>query len=508
VVHRDLKPTNVLLAEDGPRVIDFGISWAAEATSPLTEVGIVMGSTGFMSPEQAQGGDVGPPSDIFSLGAVLAFAAMGEGPFGSGPSEALVYRVIHAEPNLARLPDAVRPLVERCLAKDPGQRPSAADILAEVSPVQPGPGWLPEPIVRAVTAGPLPAGAVAGGGTREEKDQTRPSASLGGQTVVPGATPPLPVPVPGPTGGQIRSVGGAPPRRSATRRLVLAGLVGVLAVAAVVAGFALTSTPAKSHVSGNPSPPPRSSAPASPRPTLRGWTFGTPASVDGSPAVADGLVFIGDDNGNIYALDAATGALRWKIDTKSSVVSRPAVVGGTVYVGSENNYVYALNAATGAIRWSRRTGGQVNSSPALSGGTLYVGSDDGKVYALDAATGAVEWTRPTAGKVDSGPAVSGGTVYVGGGDTVYALDAATGAIKWTRATGGVVTSSPAVSDGIVYVGSNDGYVYALDAATGAIRWREQTGGQVNSSPVVSGGRVYIGTDNDAVYAFNAANGRS
>jgi Protein kinase domain len=131
VVHRDLKPSNVLLAEDGPRVIDSGISHAAEATS-LTRAGLVMGSAGFMSPEQAEGGDVGPPSDVFSLGAVLVFAATGKGPFGTGSTAALVYRVVHGPANLDGVPGAVRPLAERCLAKDPAQRPSAGDLLAEV----------------------------------------------------------------------------------------------------------------------------------------------------------------------------------------------------------------------------------------------------------------------------------------------------------------------------------------------------------------------------------------
>src|ERR1035437_3373731 len=91
VVHRDLKPANVLLAADGPRVIDFGISRAAE-NGALTHTGLVVGSPGFMSPEQAAGREVGPPSDIFSLRAVLAFAATGEGPFGTGSTPALVYR--------------------------------------------------------------------------------------------------------------------------------------------------------------------------------------------------------------------------------------------------------------------------------------------------------------------------------------------------------------------------------------------------------------------------------
>ena len=137
VVHRDLKPANVLLAEDGPRVIDFGISQAAEA-SALTRTGLVVGSPGFMSPEQAEGREVGPPSDIFSLGAVLAFAATGQGPFGAGSTPALVYRVVYSPPNLDRLPAEVRPLIERCLAKDPAQRPTAAQVLAEAGAARPG----------------------------------------------------------------------------------------------------------------------------------------------------------------------------------------------------------------------------------------------------------------------------------------------------------------------------------------------------------------------------------
>ena len=145
VVHRDLKPANVLLAEDGPRVIDFGISRAVEA-SALTHTGLVVGSPGFMSPEQAEGREVGPPSDIFSLGAVLAFAATGQGPFGTGSTPALVYRVVHSLPNLDNLPAGIRPLVERCLAKDPAQRPTAAQMLAGAS--YPATGWLPEPVTR------------------------------------------------------------------------------------------------------------------------------------------------------------------------------------------------------------------------------------------------------------------------------------------------------------------------------------------------------------------------
>ena len=147
VVHRDLKPSNVLLAEDGPRVIDFGISRAAEA-SALTHTGLVVGSPGFMSPEQAQGGDVGPPSDVFNLGAVLTFAATGEGPFGTGSTAALIYRVVYSPAGLDHVPAQVRPLVERCLAKDASLRPTTDELLAELGGADLAADWLPAPIAQ------------------------------------------------------------------------------------------------------------------------------------------------------------------------------------------------------------------------------------------------------------------------------------------------------------------------------------------------------------------------
>ena len=156
VVHRDLKPANVLLAEDGPRVIDFGISRAAEA-SALTSTGLVVGSPGFMSPEQAEGREVGLASDIFSLGAVLTFAATGQGPFGTGSTPALVYRVVYSPPNLDNLPAGIRPLIERCLAKDPAQRPTAAQLLAEAGAARLTTAWLPEPVTRTFIQAPQTA---------------------------------------------------------------------------------------------------------------------------------------------------------------------------------------------------------------------------------------------------------------------------------------------------------------------------------------------------------------
>ena len=133
VVHRDLKPSNVLLAEDGPRVIDFGISGAAEASAAAAAgESVMIGSPGYMSPEQVLGYDIGLASDMFSLGAVLTFAATGQGPFGSGSPGALMYRLVNMPANLDDVPEEVRPLVGRCLAKHPSERPANARELADL----------------------------------------------------------------------------------------------------------------------------------------------------------------------------------------------------------------------------------------------------------------------------------------------------------------------------------------------------------------------------------------
>ncbi|MEU2550045.1 serine/threonine-protein kinase [Streptomyces roseolus] len=142
LVHRDLKPSNILVTEDGPRVIDFGISKAVEGATALTDTGLIVGTPGFMSPEQATGGPVDPSSDVFSLGAVLAYAATGRAPFGEGPAPALLYRVVHDGPDLDDVPPGLYPLVAECLEKSPERRPSPSrvlDLLGTEPPAAPRP---------------------------------------------------------------------------------------------------------------------------------------------------------------------------------------------------------------------------------------------------------------------------------------------------------------------------------------------------------------------------------
>jgi serine/threonine kinase PknH len=156
VVHRDLKPANVLLATDGPRVIDFGIARAADGTS-LTAAGVVFGTPGYMSPEQAEGRGAGPASDVFALGCVVAYAAAGMGPFGTGTAAAILYRVVHAQPVLDGVPPRLREVIARCLAKDPAARPSLRALSGVIAGAMDATGpsavaFWPPPVARLIGA--------------------------------------------------------------------------------------------------------------------------------------------------------------------------------------------------------------------------------------------------------------------------------------------------------------------------------------------------------------------
>jgi serine/threonine protein kinase len=286
VVHRDLKPSNVLLAADGPRVIDFGIARAAEHSS-LTRTGTILGSAGFMAPEQITGGETGPAADVFALGAVLTFAATGLGPFGEGRTEALAYRVVYADPALDDVPHPVREIVARCLAKDPRYRPAPGQVIAALAAIPAigagvGEGWLPESVERLVglrqvaettgLPGPVPTIAPAPMPQPFADDSAVPTrTTLGiGQA---GTTPSTPL---------VPSVPAGPPhpQRGAARRprgwVLAAAAFGVLLVAAVTvirlsathqtpsAGLAAGSSTVTSHVASPATSGPASSATSSP----------------------------------------------------------------------------------------------------------------------------------------------------------------------------------------------------------------------------------------------------
>ncbi|MFG2935909.1 PQQ-binding-like beta-propeller repeat protein [Streptomyces sp. NPDC048282] len=533
VVHRDLKPSNILLAADGPKVIDFGISVAVDA-SALTQTGMTIGTPGFMSPEQLTDQPVGPASDVFTLGTVLAYTATGVGPFGTGTPHALHYRAVHEPPNLAALPPELREVVAACLAKDPGQRPTIAHLLDRLAPAdgtdegggEPAaatlpaePGWLPEQIallVRTHTATTLPSTPPATPASDSESAPgtpprtTPPAAPPPPPAEQPGAAPPAPDPhrATTPTKKQHHPVPPAPepsapvrpphghppgPPHAMSRRRALLGLTGT----ALATGTGLTGW---KLLSGNTTDSGTKSG------SLL-WKFRTGDVVFSSPTVFGGLVYFGSWDNSLYAVNAATGEKRWSSDTGSGVTSSPTVASGVVYVGGGDRYLYALNATSGEKNWSFPTGNAVYSSPTVAGDLVYVGSNDHHLYAVTTLGGEKHWSFDAGNVVDSSPTVVGGIVYVGcWGGRLYAVDAATGKKRWSFDTDDDVFSSPTVAGGIVYFGSNDGNLYAVNAATGEKRWSFPTGNAVESSPTVAGGTVYVGSFSSMLYAVDATTG--
>jgi serine/threonine protein kinase len=279
VIHRDLKPSNVLLAPDGPRIIDFGISSAAEATA-LTGTGFMIGSPGFMSPEQAEGLTVGPSSDIFSLAGVLIYAARGEGPFGVGDTAALLYRVVHGKPNMDHTPDKLRNLIKRSLSRDPRKRPSAAQFLSDLSVAYPSAAdltdWLPPRLLDPSMPGvPSHAGLPMPDPSRHSIPPGSGSIPPGSGSIPPGSSIP-------PGAGSIPSGSGSIPPGSGsmapggTGRRSGADEPHAMPPAAAAAGAAQIGNHAETVLNPQTPPPPTMGSQAPPAGTQESQSYGQP----------------------------------------------------------------------------------------------------------------------------------------------------------------------------------------------------------------------------------------
>lgn len=530
LVHRDLKPSNVLLAPDGPKVIDFGIAISAGSSS-LTRSGVVVGTPAFMSPEQLTGGRASAPADVFALGGVLVFAATGAGPFGSGSVAGIGYRVVHDEADLSTVPPGLRPLLARCLDKDPALRPTVAELLAgfahRLHPPRPsspgtaygedtatldfhGGAWLPAPVAASIRRAEEVNG-VAGGALVPDGTPVDPRLSLGWEprtetvvatedprhpgasTSTPGSVPPGVLPgvlpdaplgvVPGarpddpsaPTDARWRPQppSGRPDGEGAGGTADTPTRRRVLIALAGVGTVAAVG--AGTYLLGRGDQDPDKSAdndtlkdPAAvPTPGSRRWTYGTGGPVAPALLAAGGLVYAGSKDGTMYALDAETGKPRWAFSTGNGVYTCPAVAGGIAYFGSADYHLYAVDVKTGDQRWQFSAGGEINSSPVVAGGVVYAGSDDGRLYAVDARSGDPKWTFAAKGRIRSSPVVA-----------------------WNK----------------VYFGSEDSRLYAVDVATGERRWAFETDGDVKSSPAVADRVVYAGSYDGNLYAVNCDTG--
>ncbi len=248
------------------------------------------------------------------------------------------------------------------------------------------------------------------------------------------------------------------------------------------------------------------------------WSFVTQGEVWGSPTVSQGVLYIGSDDGFLYALDARTGGEKWRFQAEKGIRSRPAVSPEVVCFLGDDGYLYAIDRASGKLKWKFETHSglvphttlgendsrwdYLQSSPAIAAGLVFVGSGNSNVYAVDLASGQEKWHYTTGDSVRSSPRVVGNTVYFGSWDnSVYALDTATGAEKWKVDTKGIVQASPSVSGSVLVIGSRYPYVFALDAATGQEKWRfNYFGSWVESSAAIASATVYVGSS-DFLHLF-------
>jgi outer membrane protein assembly factor BamB len=549
LVHRDLKPGNVLLATDGPRVIDFGIARVLDGTR-LTATDSVLGTPSYMSPEQAQGASIDPPSDVFSLGGVIHFAATGQPPFGSGIPATLLYRIVFDQPNLDGLPPQLRSLVAACLDKNPATRPTPAQLASSLTPPMPAGGmrmaFWPEPVARfiqeyqarldpgaaqAPAAWQGPASGAAGGtvaaaapgagqvAVASPASTTWPAPASTWQPAANGPTPgwaPAGQPTVRPPAAGGRHARGTAPVAGMDRRRVLAALAG-----AATAGLGIAGWEVATHVlSGSGKPSASQFSLPKVAPGKLAWRFNANKSVS-SVAQAGNVVYATTNGNAIFAINATTGKQIWKRTTTTELNGDLVVAGGSVVI-SGGNGPYALAAANGRQLWSIKS--DVEYPVQVAGGVAYVAfaakSDvTGGVTALSPGTGDILWTFAfgPVSDVPGGLTVAAGVVYVTSSNgELFALSAANGA-KRRRVTGfGGFVGTIAAVGGVVYAGVDDkkGTVVAVDMTSGKTLWRQSLGAtQYAPNVATSGGTVFAGTVSGAVvqsgklFALNPKTGK-
>ncbi|MEE1756681.1 protein kinase domain-containing protein [Streptomyces sp. SP18CS02] len=554
VVHRDLKPSNVLLAADGPKVIDFGISRPADSDL-RTETGKLIGTPPFMAPEQFQRPrDVGPAADVFAMGAVLAHAATGRGPFDSDSPYIVAYQVVHNEPDLAGVPEDLAPLLRRCLAKDPAERPTADELMNALR----APDGEAAPFIPAQRRAPTSAEWADSAPDSDAAEWADPASDAASARV------------------SVESPADAATPRPRTRRRTpgrpLLWVAGVTALAAVAVGAVLGVRGAVDPGAGDA----RDGRPAAASRDFRPWSTALGASAgenrtpvcavtgealyctapgikaaslrpsDGSsawsvpaadatrpagttgeagegtaPVLSGGLVHVVAPGGTrLEALAPDSGDTRWGVDISS--YAKVLHSGDAVLLVAADGTVHCLDGATGGERWTERPGSrdaQWVAGPA--GGPVFAAaaSSDGRstlVSAVDPADGSTLWTKRLDGALNPVHA-SDGALLLLSSDTDLYTDAVVRLDTDDRTARRIALTAPAdqaqavVSGETVYLVGSGGSLVAVDtgsagSAHAAQRWRLETGVTRVSRPVVQGGHVYLTAADGRLLAVDAERG--
>ncbi|WP_128376671.1 protein kinase domain-containing protein [Streptomyces cavernae] len=546
MVHRDLKPTNVLLASDGPRVIDFGIVRALDGYE-LTGSGTLFGSLEYMCPEQATGDPMGPAGDIFCLGSVLAFAASGHAPFSGAAAAALLYQVVHGSPDLTRVPEPLDKIISLCLAKDPSLRITPDRLSAACAPGGAEQmfkdGWLPAPVAATIagytaavmdldiaarewdrltsyTADPhdsvppanCPQAAGSATGTRRAYDSA--AAGVGVLTEVrapepcqfsEAAEPERPTP---PAHHRARTWS------RVSRRTVLAASVGTALVGG--AGLLIAKKRTVAHAVQPLGP--------APEPT---WIYRGGPLLQAPAVFTNGTALLKARPGNILCLDVQNGSQpRWVYQGISQSPTPALLVDGVVVALGTGATVIGVDAATGTEKFTLDFGADYRFDQLFGsyGGSVVsaigvrlqrqsaeqgVATSTNTVFGIDiqARRALVIPISPEDIGIPLEPVVLPGYfVYADGLRNVTVRRTGdSGSVLWRHPVGYDLRPGLAVLGRTVFaIGSE---LIALDLVTGKLRWRVKADRGQFASLGVAGNTVYAtGTDPSGVYAFSAANG--
>ena len=504
IIFRDLKPSNVMLTPQNQTIlIDFGIAKVFQAERRGTKIG----TEGYSPPEQYTG-FVEPRSDLYALGAMLHQLLTQSDPQREIPFTFQDRMPRKLNPNVSPEMEAI---VMKCLAYEIKDRWRSARELksalewalgvvsitgtGQFRHVPPAPTFNPVPPTQN---GHTPDGQSNGHSQNGGKPGGAAKTGTLDQTTL-GLTP----------SGALTFPQTAGPRYKPEGQSALAPTSTTVTPSPSAPPHASTpATQPNPGVSGPPvSPTVRVQTPV-PSPTVL-WSFETEEEVRSSPALANGTIYIGSYDYNLYALEAQSGKMKWKFATDGGICCTPACIGESVIIGSEDHQVYAVSGQTGKAEWTYRTWNFVRSSPRIAQDLIVIGSDDGYVHALDVRTGRMHWRFKTWHEVRSSAAQYQGIIYIGSDDEhLYAIEAANGHEKWKFRTRYSVTASPTISDGLVFIGSMDGTLYALDINMGWPAWKFPTPHFILTAPVVSEGRIYFGSVDCQFYCLDAKTGKA
>ncbi|WP_308431045.1 protein kinase domain-containing protein [Streptomyces nojiriensis] len=443
LVHRDLKPANIVLTSAGPRVIDFGIA-RPEHGLTLTTTGQVPVTPGYGAPEQVLGRRVGPAADVFSLGAVLAYAATGQRTFDGTHVAAVQYEVVHGEPRLDSVPPELRQLIAPCLAKDPAHRPSPGEIAGAFAPP---PGT--DRIWRT--------GALA-------EDIERRGAEADRQATVVGQEP-----------------GGGPSRRRLLRTALAAG--GVLAASGGAAGawWLQREEPRKIPAAGQARDTEPLSITVGQHGTPPGELWGplpvAAGPVDGqvtTPLPILDVVVFAAAGGGLAARLTTFGTEKWRLPGVRPAAGLVELPGHRFVTAGSGGALLCFEASTSRQEWSV-AGADTGRILAADASAVYLVTRGGQLRAVDTAGRKVRWTvpLPQAAVAAPGPRAAAGTdrlVFFGADGDVIAVDTASGTTVWRLGGQAKSAVQPLVVNDVVYLGGRS--LSALDIRTGKQIWEE------------------------------------